>query len=1072
MRCRTELPADAKFCLECGQPVRIPQLVQPRFTSPEAYTPKHLAEKILASRDKIEGERKQVTVLFADMKGYTPLAEALGEEAVYQLMDRIYERMLTAVHQYGGTVQELTGDGILALFGAPVALEDAPLRACRAALEIQAQMTRLGEEVQGERGVKPQVRIGIHTGPVVVGTVGTDLRMEFKAVGDTVNLASRLESMAEPGTILISEATHRFVEDYVRSAFLGEREVKGKAEPQRVYRVETLKPGAVRFDASLRRGLTPLVGRRRELEALERCYHEARGGAPRVVNVVGEAGIGKSRLVHELRQRLEGDRIVFLEGHCTAYGRTTSFLPFIEVVRTVFRLGEGEGQQEVERKVRRGLELLGLKAEARLPFLLNLLGLDPGREAFQGLDGEIVGARTREVLQELLRERCRLSPVVLVMEDLHWIDTASEELLLRAAQSTERIPLLILCAYRPHYRAPWTGRENVAELFLEPLSEDSSLHLVQHRLGTEALPEELTRVIVDKAEGNPLFAEELTRYLQESGSLLRTDQGVSFRSGRGGVLVPGTLQDIIMARVDRLAEGPRTVLQVASVIGRRFPRELVHAVSGVNGHMPQYLHDLEAQELIFRHEAEGREEYLFKHALVQDAIYESLLKPRRDGLHQRVAEAIEQSYPDRLGEWADVLAHHWSRTTSADKAVRYLALAGKKSLRVYSLDEAHERFSQVVELMQVPGSADEGYLADALLGWALVHYYRKDFKGLIPLVERHLPRVEALRDTRRLSLLLFWLGFSRFGACRVDTGRALLEKALALGEELADEECIGYASMGLMWCYHVQRGQEYPDIVDRLGNRGLDIARSLGDVYLASKCLLCFAFDKGFSGRFNEARAFSLRLLELGRGARDPRTIAAGLWRLGSVNAFDERYEEAIEQAEEALRISPDPLDRLSARAVKGLALTMMGRGQEGLEIIQEVRREFVAGEFLYPLLTIDIPYGASMVLAGRMAAGVRWVEDAIRRFAEWGNETQPTVGHMVLGEIYLQMALGEKKPPLRIILKNLGFVLRTLPVAARKARRHLEEAIRLTRELDMPGYLARSLLDLGLLCKAKKRPA
>jgi predicted ATPase len=756
-------------------------------------------------------------------------------------------------------VLELTGDGILALFGAPVALEDAPVRACRAALEIQAQMRRLGAEIEAERGVRPQVRIGIHTGPVVVGTVGTDLRMEFKAVGDTVNLASRLESMAEPGTIFMSEATSQLVEGYVESAFLGEREVKGKTAPQRVYRLEGFKPGAVRFDASLRRGLTPLVGRRRELETLERCYHEARAGTIRVVHVAGEVGIGKSRLLYEFRQRPEGEQVFFLQGHCTAWGRSTPFLPFIEVVRTAFRLGEGESQVEIGRKLRRGVELLGMPVESALPFLLNLLGLDPGREAFRGLDGEIVGARTGEVLQGFLRERCRLSPVVLVIDDLHWIDTASEELLLRVVQGNERLALLILCAFRPHYRPPWAGRQNVAELLLDPLSEETSLHLVQRRLGAEAISDELVHLIVEKAEGNPLFAEELTRYLLESGGVLGAERGVSLSSGGAGVVVPGTLQDLIMARVDRLEEGARSVLQVASVIGRRFFFELVQTVSGVDGHLPEYFRDLEAQELIFRQKPEGEEEYVFKHALIQDAVYESLLKPRREELHQRVAEAIEQSCADRLGEWAEVLAHHWSRTPRTEKAVRWLALAGEKSLRVYSLDEAHERFRQVVELFgAMPGCADDVFLADVLLSWVRVYYYRKDFKGIIDLLERYLPRMEALGDTRHRSLVLFWLGFAYSAGTRFEKAKPLMEKALALGEALGDEECIGYASMGLMYAYWGAPGHQSRDIVERLGDRALQIARRLEDVYLACKCLACLAVHTLEMSRNREARDVAL----------------------------------------------------------------------------------------------------------------------------------------------------------------------------------------------------------------------
>jgi class 3 adenylate cyclase len=399
---------------------------------------------------RVEGERKQVTVLCADIQEYTPWTETLGEEVVYSIMDQIYKNLITAVHQEEGTVQDLTGDGILALFGAPGALENAPLRACRAALTIQAQLRSVGVEVEAKHGVHPKVRIGIHTGPVVVGMVGTDRRMEYKAVGDTVHLAARLELMATPGSILLSEATYRLVEGYVQSTLVGERDVKGKRVPQRVYHLAGLKAGMARFDIARQRGLTPLIGRERELERLKHHCDAVQQNSLHMVHVVGEAGIGKSRLIHEFHQCLRTTPVLFLQGHCTAAGRSTSFLPFIEVVRGLFGLGEGEDQPEVTRKIRHGLESLGMPPDTSLPLLLPLLGLEGDTpEVLQGLDGEIIGARMREALQGLLQQRCRSAPIVLCLEDLHWIDTASEALLRQIILSEVRMPLLLLCASRP-----------------------------------------------------------------------------------------------------------------------------------------------------------------------------------------------------------------------------------------------------------------------------------------------------------------------------------------------------------------------------------------------------------------------------------------------------------------------------------------------------------------------------------------------------------------------------------------------------------------------------------------------
>lgn len=512
--------ASDTFCGGCARAVQGPAAGAPgpgASHAPVAPAPEPTLPRLGAA--VVEGQRRQVTVLFADLEGYTPMAERLGEEAVYQLMGRVYELMTAVVHRHEGTVQELTGDGILALFGAPVALEDAPLRACRAALEIQQRMDALGAEIEAARGMRPRARIGIHTGPVVVGTVGGDSRMEFKAVGDTVNLAARLESLAEPGSVLVSEATWRLVESSAEATSLGERDIKGKAEPQRLYRLDRVEVHAARFDASVRRGLGPLVGRREELEALTHCWREAGAGALRIAHVVGEAGFGKSRLVHELRQRLEGESALILEGHCTADGAGTSFLPFIEIVRGLFRIAEADPPETARRKLQQGLELLGIPAESARPYLAALLGVSGAEPALDGLDGEIVGLRTREALLRLLRERSRLARCALVVDDLHWLDRASEGILAAVAEGTETLPLLVVCTHRPGYRPPWAGSAAVIEIHLAPLSRDSTEHLVRQRLGETHASEAMLHAALEEALpiagtlGSPTLVARIRRAL-------------------------------------------------------------------------------------------------------------------------------------------------------------------------------------------------------------------------------------------------------------------------------------------------------------------------------------------------------------------------------------------------------------------------------------------------------------------------------------------------------------------------------------------------------------------------------
>ena len=392
------------FCGGCGT----------RLTSPERSP-------------AADGERRDVTVLCTDLQGYTPLSEKLGEEGAYRVMDDVYKAMIAVVHEAGGTVQELTGDGILALFGAPVALEDAPIRACRAALDIQDRMREVSARLEKTHGVPARVRIGLNSGPVVVATVGSDVRVELKAIGDTVNMAARMQTMAEPGSVLLSEATWRLVADAVDGDDLGERAVKGKSTPQRVFQLLRVREDAGRFQRAERRGLVPFVARRQELETLERAWRASQDGAGRIVHLVGEAGIGKTRLVHELRGRLERDGLLFLAGHCTETSLTTAFAPFTEIVRDVFQLRADDDSAAMSRKIHQGLDVLGIDDGRVMPYLLNLLGVE--RDELRGQDGEIIGVHTRDALARVLRERCRLSPCLVLLDDVHWLDRSSEQLM-------------------------------------------------------------------------------------------------------------------------------------------------------------------------------------------------------------------------------------------------------------------------------------------------------------------------------------------------------------------------------------------------------------------------------------------------------------------------------------------------------------------------------------------------------------------------------------------------------------------------------------------------------------------
>jgi len=547
------------------------------------------------------------------MAGFTAISERLGEEGTFALIQPIYELMDSAVKEQGGSVKDFIGDGIMALFGAPDALEDAPLRACRAGLLIHERLAAAASAIEAKHGVRPQMRVGVNSGLAVV----TQIRGEsgpVTALGDTVNLASRLQALAEPGTVYLSEATQRLAQGLVETTFVGVHAIKGKAEPQKVYRLDAIRQGAARFEAALGRGLSAYVGRARETDVLARALDQARGEL-RVIDVVAEPGMGKSRLLYEFRQRIGKGQAFILTGSCSPDGQQTPFLPFIEVVRGAFQVRLGEAENEVARKLEMGLAVLGLSSPESLGLLLNMLGLKPPEGALIGLDGVLIGLRTRDLLQILLEARCRLSPVVLLIEDLHWIDSVSQEVLGKMVGGDTNLRLMILHTRRPECAPTWLDRPIVTELGLEPLPASDIRRLIQARLGVEVLPEALARLVTEKSEGNPLFAEEIVSFLTGRGVLRAGEGKVGFDANAVATALPVSVQSLLTARVDRLALRDRTLLQAAAVIGRRFDARLLAAVDG-GSDVESRLAAMQALDLVHPDGMVG--DYSFKHALVRD----------------------------------------------------------------------------------------------------------------------------------------------------------------------------------------------------------------------------------------------------------------------------------------------------------------------------------------------------------------------------------------------------------------------------------------------------------------------
>jgi class 3 adenylate cyclase/tetratricopeptide (TPR) repeat protein len=754
-------------------------------TAPRAYTPKHLADRVLTSRSALEGERKQVTVLFCDIVDSTRLAGRLDAEQMHEVMDRALRLMAEAVHRYEGTVNQFLGDGLMALFGAPVALEDHALRAVEAALAIQETLAGYGAELLRDHGIAVRVRIGLNTGEVVVGRIGDDLRMDYTAIGQTTHLAARMQGLAEPGSVLVTEATHRLVEGYVRSELVGPLEVKGLSEPVRAWRVAGRAPARTRLEASLERGLTPFVGREHELVLLRDCLDRARRGRGQVVGIAAEAGAGKSRLLLEFRRSLEGEPVVWLEGHCLAYRQTTPYLPIVGMLRGALQIEEGDNPLQAREKLRQGVLAVDPALETAVPYLASLFDAGSDDPALRGLEPRMRRQRTFEALRALMVGAAQRRPHVLVLEDVHAIDSASEEYLSFLVEGLAAVPLLLITTQRPGHPVKWGDRTYYKQVSLDLLADSDSEAMLAALLGTSALPAEIVRLARESTDGNPLFLEEITRSLLDRGVLLREGGGVRW-VGTVPVGVPQSAQDIIRARIDRLDEPVKRALQTAAVIGRSFSGGLLARVAERPDEVPPALATLEHLELIHAARFFPEPEYRFKHGIIQDVAYQTLLSRSRRALHGAVGRAIEEMHPDRIPEHFEVLAHHFAQADDRPRALDYLLKAGDKAAAAFANREAVAFYEQALGLV---GAGDLQSRAGLLEKLASVSMTLGDADASLRHAEAALEDYRTLGDKRGLVamhlqlVILYWWQWD--GALEYRSQKHL-EEAAALVEYDAD----------------------------------------------------------------------------------------------------------------------------------------------------------------------------------------------------------------------------------------------------------------------------------------------
>lgn len=786
-------PAEFRFCGKCGNPIAVesPQALPPAETLAEAGP-------LQVSRSLIEGERRTVTVLFADAAGYTAMSERMDPEEVYRLMQGCFERMRQAVHQFEGSVNQYTGDGILALFGAPIAHEDSARRAVAAALEMQSQLESYANEVKAQYPIQCAYRIGLNTGPVVVGKISESLQLDFTAIGDTVNLASRIQTLAEPRTVCLSENTYRAAADFFECEDLGEKTVKGKAEPVHVYRAIRERSVQSRIEAAAARGLTEYVGRDRELQTLHSHLDEASRAHGQVVFTVGEAGVGKSRLLFEFRKSLANKSPRWVEGKCISFGKNVPNLPIIDLVKSTFGVRESDDNSHITQRIDEGVAQWEANAQAVAPYLKYLLNVDPGDPALATMTPMERRPGFVDALRTLVREESRQNPLVLVIEDLHWIDSESERMVNALADVVATAPVLMVLTSRPGYQHSLGERSYFHRVALSGLRPEDTASMAEKVLGATGLPEEIRELVLAKAEGNPFYVEEVSKALVETGVLVRQNGGYQVTSTITEDHVPETIQGVILARIDRLDPEARGAIQLASVIGREFSVRLLNRISDLEVKLDDALGELKALELIYETGYIPELSYMFKHALTHDVAYSTLLRERRQQLHRIVATAIETLYADRLPEHYEALAHHYTGAKDWEKALEYLEKSGDKARDAYANHEALEFYENALQTCEKVGAdaltaamriADQRAEVQSVLG---------DFPAAIADYNRMRAYAVQAKDRRQEGMALVRRGYQEYLNHQWADAEKSCDEARAVGAAFAEVVDIAKATTGWM----------------------------------------------------------------------------------------------------------------------------------------------------------------------------------------------------------------------------------------------------------------------------------
>jgi class 3 adenylate cyclase/tetratricopeptide (TPR) repeat protein len=1080
--CGSQLSTTAKFCPECAYPVAGATPPEARFASPQSYTPKHLAEKILTSKSALEGERKQVTVLFADLKGSMELLADRDPEEARKILDPVLERMMEAVHRYEGTVNQVMGDGIMALFGAPLAHEDHAVRACYAALRMQDVVRRYSDDLRRAQGLEVQIRVGLNSGEVVVRSVGTDLRMDYTAVGQTTHLAARMEQLATPGTVRLTGETLRLAEGYVEVRSLGPIPVKGLSIPIDIFELTGAGQARTRLQAAALRGLTRFVGRDAEVEHLRRVLGQAGAGHGQVAAIVGEAGVGKSRLTYEFTHSHRVQDWLILEASSVSYGKATSYLPVIDLLKGYFKIGDRDNHREMRDKVMGRVLGLDRALDSLLPPLLALLDVPVEDAVWQTLDPPRRRQRTLDAVKRLLLRESQVQPLLLVFEDLHWVDGETQVLLDKLVDSLGSARLLLLVNYRPEYQHGWSSKTSYSQMRLDALAAESARELLEALLGDDPGLTPLKQLLVKR--GNPFFLEETVRTLVETKALDGSRGRYRLTQPLQALQVPQTVQTILTARIDRLSPEDKRLLQTASVVGKDVPFALLQPIAELPDEaLREGLDRLRAAEFVYEAGLFPDLEYTFKHALTHEVAYGSLLHDRRRGLHARIVEAIETLYRDRLGEQIERLAHHAMRGELWENAVAYLRQAGLRTMARGAYREAIAHLEQALgALRRLPETRETTELSIDLhldLRNAFLPF------GDVAHMGEHLQQAEVLArtlgDQRRLARIATFMVIQYLATGDYDAGIRFGQEALVIARSLGDRavEVVATSFLGMTYLDRGEFGDAVPLLARNVALEGDLRYERFGAPAIQSALSGAHLADAHSQlGQFHEAVDYGDGAMRIAEEADHPFTLYWGSFRLGLTHFRRGDLPHAIRILERCLDVCQtwQFVGTSVVAATLGAAYALAGRIQEALPLVARAVEELRSGELTRWAAAILTYAGSTYLSAGRLEEAASYAGETLaltRRLRQRASEAHAVC---LAGDVASAGGGGDAESHYREALALAG-ELGMRPLVAhchlglgklyrrtgkhQQAQDHLTTATTMYREMGMTYWLERAEAEL-----------